>query len=375
MTFPAAVLILGGLIYAGGCFAAFAGLMKRLRTTGDFRPHVDVIIAARNMESTVGDLLDDLTAQDYPPEKTTICVVDDHSEDGTSAVVASRMSRHPNIILRSTADSQSPYLYKKKAVHEGILSTSGEIVMTVDADCRVGRGWIGRTVGYFVPGIDLVAGEVNVVGKGFSAGLEILEFTGIQMMSAGLMNAGLPVTCNGANLAYRRSAFERVGGFDGYGRVVSGDDDLLMQKIARTHASAVVYATGGDRAARVEANDSLKAFLVQRTRWASKILSYPSKAAIGFLGLIFMFLVLIPLWIVFACAGMAPAFPLYAVLLLKLAGDALLVGYGVMRRGEAGRLLLFPLAEILHVPYILYVVFRGSFGTFHWHGRKVKAQV
>ena len=58
-------------------------------------------------------------------------------------------------------------------------------------------------VRYFVPGVDLVSGEVIVEGGGLLGRLEALESTGIQMMASGLMNNSFPITCNGANLAYR----------------------------------------------------------------------------------------------------------------------------------------------------------------------------
>ena len=39
--------------------------------------------------------------------------------------------------------------------------------------------------------------------------------------------------CNGANLAYERKAFFEVNGFTGIDHIASGDDMLLMQKIAQ----------------------------------------------------------------------------------------------------------------------------------------------
>ena len=367
------VLVAGGAVYFGACLYAFAGLFRRPGSDNAFQPTVSVIIAARNEENTVGFLLDDLLGQDYPAERFTIHVVDDFSEDRTADIVKSFAARDKRVSLLKAVDSSSPYSHKKRAVHEGILSSGGEIIMTVDADCRVHSGWIRRMVERFVPGVDLVAGEIVVENDGLMGKFEALEFTGIQMMSAGLMNAGFPITCNGANLAYRRSAFERVGGYDGVGRVVSGDDDLLMQKISSGRPSSVVYLTGGETNVRVKPGASLGAFLVQRTRWASKIATYPSRRAVALLAAFFIFFLAVLVGSVGLLLGVFSAWALVPGYGMKLLGDILLCGYGVIKQGRPGLLFLFPLAEVVHVPYILYVTLKGMFGTFEWRGRRTGA--
>jgi len=367
------LLVGGAAVYLAVCAAAFVGLLRRRGRRSDALPTVSVIIAARNEERNIGAVLDDLLAQTYPADRFDIIVVDDCSEDGTAAVAGEYAARCGRISLRETVSSKSPYSHKKKAVHEGIMGSDGEIVMTVDADCRVPRNWIEDMVSYFLPGVDLVAGEILVEGGGLMGWLESLEFTGIQMMSAGLMNAGFPMTCNGANLAYRRSAFERVGGYDGIGRVVSGDDDMLMQKISRDDPTTVVYVTGIATAVRVEAKHTLREFIVQRTRWASKIATYPSRKAVALLAVFFLFFTAVVGWAGAALIGLVSWKPLAAAFAMKVAGDLLMCGYGELRNGRSGLLLLMPLAELVHVPYILFVTVRGYFGAFEWRGRRVRA--
>ncbi|MFA6472407.1 MAG: glycosyltransferase family 2 protein, partial [Candidatus Latescibacterota bacterium] len=244
---------------------------------------------------------------------------------------------------------------------------------TIDADCRAPHGWISGMVGRFDSELELAAGEVIVKGKGILAMFESLEFTGIQAMSAGCMNMGFPLTCNGANLAYRRSAFDRVKGFEGVGGLVSGDDDLLMQKIARDGHQRVAFITGKNTAVRVGAVKNVREFLSKRTRWASKITGYPSGAAIIFLASVFLFFAVVPLGILSWMAGLMGGASLMAGLGMKIAGDLLLAGRGAIKSGNSKLLLVFPLAEIFHIPYILYVTVRGYFGTFEWRGRKTGA--
>ena len=368
------ILVSGIVVYCTACSIAVYGHFRRVKTVDDrYTPSVSIIIPARNEEQHIGFLLDDLIRQDYPAGDLQIVVVDDCSEDSTLEIVKRFMTLDKRINLLSTANSLSLYTHKKRAVYEGIMSTGSEIIVTTDADCRVYPGWISGMVKHFTPGVDLVAGAVSVEGGGLLGRFEALEFLGIQAMSSGLMIARFPVTCNGANLAYRRNAFERAGGFDGVGDIVSGDDDLLMQKIAEGDASRIVYAMERAVTVRTDAAGSPSEFLNQRVRWASKIGRYPSVPAIVLLSLIFIFLAVIPVWLLLASLHIVTFTPLLLVYGLKTAGDMLLTGYGVIKNGRPWLMLLFPFADILHVPYILAVTVRGFFGTFEWHGRQTGA--
>ncbi len=374
--FLTAVMLGGGAFYCASCLYAFSGLFRRRGTAADSAaesPAVTVIIAARNEQDTIVLLLSDLLRQTYPEDRVEIAVVDDCSEDNTAAVVKGIAAEHPRLRLLSTRHSQSPYSHKKRAVHEGILSTDGEIIMTVDADCRVGGHWIEAMIGRFTPCIDLVAGEVIVTGGGLAGMTDMLEFAGIQSMAAGFMNAGFPLTCNGANLAYRRAAFDRAGGFDSIGKMVSGDDDLLMQKIAEGDPSRVVFVTERDAAVHTAAVESFAVFFERRARWASKITRYPSKAAVALLAVFFAYFTLIPVCLLLAVFGQFSAGFTAIGIGLKIAGEFPLVFYGLAKTGTKRLLLLFPFAEIVHIPYMIAVNMKGAFGTFKWRGRTARA--
>jgi hypothetical protein len=114
-------------------------------------------------------------------------------------------------------------------------------------------------------------------------------------------------------------------------------------------------------------------FLERRTRWASKITRYPSAGAVGLLGVFFFYFLAIPLWIVgMAVAGWGIT-PLLAGLGAKIAGDALLTFRGLLNAGKPAPMLVFPVAELFHIPYIILVSLRGMFGTFVWRGRLASA--
>ena len=369
----AVLLIGGGTVYLAACLAAFAGLFRRRDRDRSARPFVSVIVPARNAAATLDATLEDLIAQDYPSGRCQIIVVDDCSEDATRVIAEARAAACPRLTLIETRCSTAPYLYKKRAVFEGIRASRGEIIATVDADCRIPSCWLSTMASHMTDDVELAAGLVLVEGGGLMGRIEALEFGGIQAMAAGLMNAGLPVTCNGANLLYRRDAFERVRGFEGIGALVSGDDDLLMQKMADDGPRAVRFVTARAAAVRVAANPGVRSFLRQRSRWASKIAFYPSRRAVVMLAVFFGFFALILLWFAGVLTGALSLTPLIVAVTCKLAGDILLAGYGALIAGRPWLTILVPFAEVLHVPYILAVTVRGRWARFGWRGRTAAA--
>jgi hypothetical protein len=94
---------------------------------------------------------------------------------------------------------------------------------------------------------------------------------------------------------------------------------------------------------------------------------------VALLALFFIFFAAVPIGVCCVLAGCAGYGALAAGYGLKTAGDALLTGYGLARAGKARILLAFPLAELLHVPYILGVTLNGFFGRFEWRGRRTGA--
>ena len=48
-----------------------------------FHTTVSVVVAVRNEESNIINLLDDLSSQEFPQELYNIIIVDDHSDDNT----------------------------------------------------------------------------------------------------------------------------------------------------------------------------------------------------------------------------------------------------------------------------------------------------
>src|SRR5690606_11219526 len=79
----------------------------------------------------------------------------------------------------------------------------------------------------------------------------------------------MPVLCNGANIAVRKSTYLNLVG-NIQNNTPSGDDIFMLQEIKKTDAKSVVYLDDVDSSVTSPPVLELKMFLNQKIRWASK---------------------------------------------------------------------------------------------------------
>jgi hypothetical protein len=79
---------------------------------------------------------------------------------------------------------------------------------------------------------------------------------------------------NGANLAFEKAAFVAVNGYEGNEHLASGDDMLLMEKIAAHYPNNIGFLKHLEVQTKTMPPPTIRAFVAQRIRWASKSTSY-----------------------------------------------------------------------------------------------------
>jgi chlorobactene glucosyltransferase len=106
---------------------------------------VSLLIPARDEEHTIGRCLAGALAQHYP--QLEICVLDDHSTDGTAAVVASFM---PDERLRLLQGQPLPpgWAGKCYACQQLAAATSGDWLLFIDADTQPQPGLVSALIAY-----------------------------------------------------------------------------------------------------------------------------------------------------------------------------------------------------------------------------------
>lgn len=333
---------------------------------------VSVLIAARNEEDNIARTLDCIVNQDFPKELLQIIVVDDHSTDNTAAIVASYASRGVTLLQLNEGDKLNSY--KKLAISRAIAQASGEIIVTTDADCRMGTSWLRTVVSYFEEtGAYMVSSPVAYSEeKSYFERLQTLEFLYlIGLGAAGIGNKN-PTTCNGANLAYRRDLFYEMGGFNGIDNLASGDDELFLHKVAEKYVEKIGFCKSKDAIVYTDAKATLSGFISQRRRWASKSTKYRDKRVV-WLGIsIWLF----NLSLIAGLVQFIVDLPNVNVLFLLAFGMKILAELafiyplcGLVNRYSL-LVNLFPLS-VIHAVYLVYIGVAGNVGKYDWKGRKV----
>jgi glycosyltransferase involved in cell wall biosynthesis len=169
------------------------------------RPRLSIIVPAYNEERWLGACLESLLAQ--TETRFELIVVDNNSSDGTLGIAR----RYCKEVLRE------PRKGYHHAVRRGVQASQGVFVAVCDADTRYDSDWV-RTL-YRL--LDERAADGRLVGVYGSVDFHdgglvyrnLVRFFCFSVFMRLMLLAGIHV-CNGFNFAFRRDAFDQVGGYD-----------------------------------------------------------------------------------------------------------------------------------------------------------------
>lgn len=339
-------------------------------------PSVSIIVAARNEEGNIVHLLSHLRGQDYPDDRVEIVIANDDSSDATGDIVqkiSNDDSRVRHVFVDDTPPDWSP---KKWALSRGVQESQGEIFFFTDADCTVGSQWIRTVVSCFGnPEVGIVAGPSPLEKTGTVWDRMLLwESIGQDALAAGGFTRGMPLTASGRNLAIRRSAFDSVNGYGGIHSFFSGDDDLMMHKVA--HAGwKIEFCMNPAGEVTSAPPPGFGAFLRQRLRFASKGKTYYRLPFVrGYFKVILPLIFLANLAVLSGMAAFLVTlksvwlFPWF----LKVLGDGILVTKYAWVMGRRFDIIIFILDELWHSLYVVVLGILGSFVPISWKGRRRK---
>ncbi len=347
--------------------------LNHVEFTSNKEDFVSIIIPFRNEEENILANLKSIEAQDFPKDKFEVIYVNDSSRDNSLNILQENKKSN-NINVLSVPKDFSANAHKKRAVRFGIENSKGKIIVTTDADCIYKGEWLSSLINNFDDKTGFISAPVEFIDeKKLFSKIQKLEFAGLIITGAGLIGAGSPTICNAANIAYRKEAFEKVGGFKDQMNLSSGDDELLMQKIANDTNYEVRFLIDKNSIAKTYANKNLSEFYHQRKRWASKGLFYNDKSLIAKLIAVYLFYSGLLLQLIFAFLYSHYFFiSLAASFLLKFIFE-----FSILKKGK--RILFnnlslkpFLITQFLQIPYIIIAGFTGAFGNLKWKERKIK---
>ena len=331
-------------------------------------PKVSILISARNESTGIRATLDSVLAQDYRGN-WDVWVADDRSDDNTPKILAEYAAKNPRLHVLTIKEIPEGVSPKKHALSLLIEACEGEILCLTDADCLVKPTWVTGIVAEFEPGIELVAGHSyipTIPGKSsMLICMQAIETLIYRVAGTAGLAMRLPLTSTGNNLAYRKSFFKSVHGFDNVIKIQSGDDDLLMQKLAADRPWAMRYCIAESTFVTTNGKETLKELWEQRKRWASKTIYYTPKI-VFVLSMVFLFLTMQCIAAAFAPFSINVLIATIIAFVVKCIGDLVLILRGLRIFRQEHLLKWCIPVEFIHAPFTVLAVLFGLFGRFKW---------
>jgi poly-beta-1,6-N-acetyl-D-glucosamine synthase len=180
--------------------------------------------------------------------------------------------------------------------------------------------------------------------------------------------------CNGANLAFRKSAFEAVDGYSGNLDVPSGDDEFLMRKIKKTFPQGVIFIPFEDAVVRTVPKESVAAFFAQRIRWAGKwkrndsyfakfLALYVFAVQIAFVGLIVL--------MILPSIGVSFKIVVSAILVFRFAMEAIFLRSVCRFLQVKWRWSAYVLVQLFYPYYVAGTGLFSNFMSVTWKNRRI----
>ncbi|HHV36241.1 MAG TPA: glycosyltransferase [Candidatus Cloacimonetes bacterium] len=361
----------GGLTYIIFVIRFYLGWKNLKRPMNYVKHRVSVVVIARNEAHNLLQLMTCLISQDYPKELYEIIIGDDDSEDNTEEVIQKFIDQGHNIRYFRSLGREEAISPKKLALSRAITMAEGEIILTTDADCIVPQGWISSMISHFTDDVSMVAGYSRTYLKDWDKApmvqkYEHLDFALTYMVLGGGYTLGKSWACIGQNMAYRKSAWEDVGGFEKIMHLISGDDVNLMQ-LMRRKGHKIIFNFSAKSFTYTHPVQSWKQFVNQRSRWASNM-KYQLKFNPEFFFILFSMACLYWGSIILMFINLKLGLAVFAY---RIIIEHIMIAYTRKHFGVSGRMLRFyPLWVIIQTFMLVFTMVLGSLGLFVWHGKR-----
>jgi glycosyltransferase involved in cell wall biosynthesis len=313
---------------------------------------ISVVIACRNEQNNLPVLLNKIAGQNYPRELFEVIIVNDNSTDRTGEIAPVYTGLKNYIVINNSGSG------KKQAIRSGVKSAKGNLIITTDADCRMGQNWI-RTIAAFYEKYrpEMIISPVEIgSGSGFFDRFQELEFLSLQGITAGTAKSGEASMCNGANLAFTREVYYKHSD-NLHDEIGSGDDIFLLHSIKKDNSSSILWLEAPDAKVITSASPSVITFLRQRSRWFSKWNAYYDRFTI-ILGIVTFVTIVLQVGM-FVLVIFVPdfLFAFLVILILKMLPDFLILRNTTHRYKNKRLIRWFLPSQLIYPFYVLFVAF------------------
>jgi len=213
---------------------------------------VTVIATVRNEAASIDRLLDSLLAGSRTPDE--IVIADGGSTDGTLERLRARAGSEARIRVLVAPGNRSV------GRNAAVRAAQSAVIACTDAGVDVDREWLDRITRPFAdPAVDVVAGFYQPAGEtSFERAAGVVSAPRLEEVDH---ERFLPST---RSVAFRRAAFERVGGFD---EALWHNEDTPFALALKE--AALQFAFAPDAVVRWRPRGDLRAFMHQHRRFGT----------------------------------------------------------------------------------------------------------
>lgn len=226
-------------------------------------PFVSLLIAAKNEEAVIGNIVKSLCSQEYPREKYEVWVIDDNSTDKTPVILEHLLQKHSNLkVLRRMAGAGGG---KSGALNQVLPLTQGEILAVFDADAQVSPDLLRQVLPLFerysVGAVQVRKAIANATENFWTRGQQAEMALDTYVQQQRIVIGGIG-ELRGNGQFVRRIALERCGGWNE--ETITDDLDLTI----RLHLDHWDIEILPYPAVEEEGVTSITALWHQRNRWS-----------------------------------------------------------------------------------------------------------
>lgn len=367
------ILIITSLYFI--CIAAFTlGLYnlkeKNYNIDKSSTTKVSVLIAARNEEENIENILLSLYNQIFPKELFEVIIVDDHSEDNTKTIIDNFINNNKDFNMQVFISEGKG---KKAAISQALHKAKNHLIIVTDADCILNTLWIENIVAFYqkTKSKMILAPVLLTPSNTLFEKMQVLEHLSLMGSTAGSAAIGFPVMCNGANMAYEREAALEVEKLRHDFNIPSGDDMFLLEQFVKNYGyKNVKFLLSKSAIVKTKTCKTIKDFFKQRRRWVSKTKSYTNWKIITTALIVFFFNISIISLLI--SAFFIPAlWSLYVLLtLLKFFIDFPLLK-NITNFMNQSNLMKWALPlEFIYPFYVTFTAISGLLINVSWKGQK-----
>jgi cellulose synthase/poly-beta-1,6-N-acetylglucosamine synthase-like glycosyltransferase len=203
---------------------------------------------------------------EYPEGKLEIIIVDDDSTDETYEIISNFIKDKTRFKLIKPTKQIAAKPGKANALANGIDISSGEIILTTDADCVVSRTWAITLASYYKEDVAFVGGFTTQNSGSLFKGMQSVDFVYLLTVAAGTINLGQPVSCIGNNMSFTRKAYDEIGGYASIPFSVT-EDLALIKKIKALKKYKIIYPMDKGSLVVSKPLENVKSIYHQKKRW------------------------------------------------------------------------------------------------------------